>query len=316
MQQKVKINFQQERDFGQLFSDTLLFIKQNFTSFFGSIIFIAGPLILVMGLAYAYVQTSIMSSIATRQTDPSNPFAMFNGDYFFGMGIVFLSATLAFILVGAVTFHYMCLYNEKPIEEKVTISEVSKRLMTNIGKLLASSLAFMLSMFLIILVVVLIAIGVGSGLGIAAGVLIGLALFIGAIIFMPVIHYFITATFYVIVRDRLFLFPAMGKVKKYLSGNFWWTWLIMVVLLIVLGFMQMIFSLPASIITMGKMFTRLANHSTADEGSSVLLMVFYTLSMFLTYCSYSISHVASAFNFLSHEEKHEGKGMMAQIESI
>lgn len=315
MQQKVKINFQQERDFGALFSDTLLFVKQNFLSFFGSIILIAGPLILVMGLAYAYVQTSIMS-IATRQQDPSNPLGIFNGDYFFGMGLIFLSATLAFLLVASVTFHFMCLYNEKPIEEKITISEVSKRVFSNIGNLIASAVTLIVLMCLVLLVVVLIGIGLGSGLGVAGGILIGLTLFFGLIILMPVMHYFMTAIFYVIIRDNIFLFPAMGKVKKYLSGNFWWTWLIMVVLLIALSVAQGLFNLPATIITMGKMFSRIASAGNTEEDSSVLLMIFYTLGMFLSYCSYSVSHIASAFNYLSQEEKHEGKGMMAQIESI
>lgn len=315
MQQKVKINFNQERDFGQLFSDTLLFVKQNFKPFFGSIILIAGPLILVMGLAYAYVQTSILSMTA-RTVNPSNPFAMFNGDYFMGMAVIFISATLAFILVGAVSFHFMCLYNEKPIEEKITISEVSKRLTTNIGRLIVSSIVFLLTMIGIGIVAILIFIGLGSGLGVGGAVIIGLAAFFGAIILGPVIHYYITASFYVVVRDNLFIYSAMGKVKKYLSGSFWWTWLIMVVLLISLSIVQMLFSLPASILTMGKMFTRMSAPGATEEGSSILLMVFYTISMFLTYCSYSISHVACAFNFLSHEEKHEGKGMIAQIESI
>ncbi len=314
MEQKVKINFQQERDFGTIFSDTLSFLKQNFKSFFSSVILIVGPIILVMGLAYAFIQTTIMSAF-TQQRDPSNPFGMFTQDYFMALATIMLCGFISNILLSAVSYNYLALYQEKPIDEPITVSEVAKRVWDNIGRLLISSLVFLLVVLLTIGVLVLVSVGLFSGMGIGFIILICFLLFIAAAIIMPVISYFIPASFYVVVRDNLFIFPAMAKVKKYLSGNFWWTWLIMVVAMIALGILQGIFNLPATILSMGKMFSRISSGNTESD-SSILLMVFYTLGMFLTYCMYSITHIIAAFNFMSHEEKHEGKGMMAQIESI
>jgi hypothetical protein len=263
-----------------------------------------------MGLMYAYVQTTMMSNL-TR--DPSNPFGIFNSDYFTALGTTVFCGFLSNILLSSVTYNYMCLYHEKATGEKITVSEVATKLWSNIGRLLISSIVFLITMVLIITIITLICIGIFSGLGVGGAVVIGLTLFFSMVIFIPVFTYFIPASFYIVIRDNLFIYNAIAKVRKYLSGNFWWTWLIMVVALICLGILQGLFSLPASIMMMTKLFSR--GQGTGGD-SSVLLMVLYTLAMFLTYCTYSILQIVAAFNFMSHEEKHEGKGLQSRIEEI
>jgi hypothetical protein len=308
--QQQKINFRQERDFGSVLGDSIKFLKQNFKSFFSSVILIVGPFILVISILYSFVQTSMMSNI---QRNPANPLAMFNNDYFMSVGIMVFSGFVSNILLSSVSYNYMCLYNEKPFGEKISVSEVARRLWDNIGRLLISAITFLIVMVVFIVLIVLICIGMFSGLGIGGGILIGLIIFFGMIIFTPVLMYFVPASFYLVVRDNVFIFTAMGKVRKYLSGNFWWTWLIMVVTLICLGILQGLFNLPATIMGMAKLFSR---GQEAGSDNSVLLMVFYTLGMFLTYCTSSVSHIITAFNFMSHEEKHEGKGLQSKIDEI
>ena len=308
--QPQKINFHQERDFGSVLGDSIQFLKQNFKPFFSSVILIVGPFILLISIIYSFVQTSMMSNI---QRNPANPLAMFNSDYFMSVGIMVLSGFIANILLSSVSYNYMCLYNEKPVGEKITVSEVARRLWDNIGRLLISAITFLIVMVVLILLVVLIGIGMFSGLGIGGGILIGLIIFFALMIFSPVFMYFVPASFYLVVRDNLFIFTAMGKVRKYLSGNFWWTWLIMVVALICLGILQGLFNLPATVMGMANLFSR---GQGGGSDNSVLLMVFYTLGMFLTYCTSSISHIITAFNFMSHEEKHEGKGLQSRIDEI
>ncbi len=310
-----KIEFRKERDFGAVFGDSLKFIKQNFKSFFASIIFIVGPFILLMGAGYGYMQTTIMN-IAYNPS--ANPSGVFNSTYFLSIAIMMLGGLLANILLSGVVYNYMIIYNEKTIEERITVTEVGKRVWSNIGRLAIASLIFFITLILISTVLVLIGIGLVSMMGIVAGVLIALLLIVGLIIYMPVLMYFVPAAFFVVVRDGDPIFSSMRKVKNYLSGNFWWTWLLMVVVMISLGILQMLFNMPASIISMMNTFTRLSdmNNGQAEHGSNVLIIVFYTLGMFLTYCTSSISHLISAFNFMNHEEQHEGKGIMSRIDEI
>lgn len=307
-----KIEFRKERDFSSTLGDSLKFLKQNFKPFFGSIILIVGPVILLTSIAYAYMQASVLSS-AQGKISP------FSGDYFLNLGTTFFLSMLANILLCAVVYNYMGLYYEKPFGEQITVSEVGKRVWNNIGRLIASMVTFTIVAIVVFFVVALICIGIGGAMGVGGAIVIGLTIFAGMAILGPVLFYVVPAGFFVVVRDDVFIFTALGKVKRYLSGNFWWTWLIMVVAFIGLGILQTIFNLPATVMVIMSTFSRLREVSEgvdAQDTSSIWLIVFYTLGMFLSTCTYSISHLICAFNFMSHEEKHEGQGLLSRIDEI
>ncbi len=312
--QQQKIEFRKEREFGSVLGDSLKFLKQNFKSFFTSILLIVGPFLLLMGLTYAYMQMTVTKNVLSN---PGNPLGIFTTDYFLSIAVTMFCSLLANVLLSSVVYNFMLIYNEKPVGEKIMVSEVSKRLWSNIGFLMISFLTFIFVFAAILSIIVLMGIGIVSILGIAGGVLVFLAAFALIAIYSPVIFYVIPASFYVVIRDHEFIFAAVGKVRNYLSGNFWWTWLIMIVTILSLGVLQFLFNLPASALTMIDMFSR-ANITDSGNGGdhSFLLTIFYTLGIFLTYCTSSISHVISAFNFMSHEEKHEGKGMLSRIDEI
>ena len=313
--QQQKIEFRKERDFGTVLGDSLKFLKQNFKSFFASVLLIVGPFILLMGVGYAYMQTNVMNSV---MRNPSDPTGIFSKEYFISLGTMMFCGLLANILLSGVVYNYMLIYNEKPFGEQITVSEVGKRVWDSIGSLTISSLTFIFTIAITLIIVALICVGLVSMLGVGMGIVLGILFLFALLIFTPVLSYFIPAAFYVVVRDGDFIFKAMGKVKKYLSGNFWWTWLIMVVALIALGILQTIFNMPASIMTLMSTFSRMKDLGAAqpEEGTNILLMVFYTLGMFLTYCTSSITHLIAAFNFISHEEQHEGEGLLSRIDEI
>lgn len=312
--QSQKIEFRKERDFGSILGDAIRFIKQNFRSFFGSVILLVGPFILINGIIYGYIQTTIRSVAM----DPMRAGNLFDGDYFFSIGLLFMLSLFTNILLSSLVYNYMCIYNEMPEGYSISVSEVGKRVWSNIGRLTGSFMAFLVLSVIVVLAIVLIFIGLGSMLGVGFSILLGFLTFFAMAIFLPVIMYWIPAGFFVVVRDNLFIFNALGKVRRYLSGNFWWTWLVMVVTLIALGIIQTIFNLPASIITLMDSFSRMKGGADAatEQSSSVLLISLYTFGLFFSTCTYTISHLISAFNFLSHEEKHEGKGLLSRIDEI
>jgi len=309
--QQQKIEFRKERDFGSVLGDSLKFLKQNFKSFFASIILIVGPFILIMGFGYGYMQTAMMD---TSYANAGNPGSVFNAQYFMSIGITVFCGLLANILLSAVVYNYMIIYNEKPVGESITVSEVGKKVWAGFGALTISSLTFIFCIAIAIAAIAIICIGIISIMGTLGGVLVFLAIFTLFVIYIPVVSYFIPAAFFVVVRDGVFIFPAMGKVRNYLKGNFWWTWLIMIVTLISLGILQGLFNLPATIMLMVRMFSKL--QPTGESDNNILLIAFYTFGMFFTYCTTSISHLIAALNFMSHEEKHNGEGLMSRIEEI
>lgn len=320
--QPQKIEFRKERDFTSVLGDSIKFLKQNFKSLFSSIILVIGPIILLTGLAYSYMQTVIMSNSFSGMSGGN----MFNETYFTSLGIVYLLMFINTVLLNSVVYNFMCLYNEKPEGEKITVSEVASRVWSSLGRVLASMLVFLIIVIFIGLAFALIGFGfgsMGSGMGPAGAILVVLLvlfIFFGILILTPVLAYVVSAGFYVIIRDKKFIFSAFGTVRRYLLGNFWWTWLIMIVALIALSVLQLLFNLPASIMTVSETFTRMRSITHGTElpasGNSILLMVLYTIGMFFTTCSSAILHLVCGFNFLSQEEKHEGKGLMSRMDEI
>ena len=51
-----KIELRKARDFGQLFNDSISFLRINFKSFFGIIFLLAGPFVMLTGLLMGYLQ--------------------------------------------------------------------------------------------------------------------------------------------------------------------------------------------------------------------------------------------------------------------
>lgn len=310
--QAQKIEFRKEREFTGVLGDSIKFLKQNFKPLFLSIMLIIGPIVLLSGLAYSFMQTSMLSNSFT------NPGSVFGQAYFMTIGVVYLLMLVNSVLLNSVVFNYMCLYQEKEAGAKITVSEVASRVWSNIGRVLGSMGLLIILLIAVGVVVSLIGVGFGS-MGWAGIVLLILAIIFGGLIYGPILTYYLSAGFFVVVRDRIMIMGAFGKVRSYLYGNFWWTWLILVVAMISLSILQVVFNLPATILTMTETFTRM-RHITDGSGMggdhSVLLIIFYTLGRFLTTCSFAILHLICAFNFLSHEEKHEGQGMLGRIEEI
>ena len=56
-----KINFRQTRDFGETFNVSIKFLRQNFKLFFQSVLFIAGPFVLISAIAGAFYQSNAIN---------------------------------------------------------------------------------------------------------------------------------------------------------------------------------------------------------------------------------------------------------------
>ena len=157
-----KINFKQERDFGSVLGDSLKFIKQNFRSFFGSIIVIVGPFLLLMGLGYGYLQNGLL---AFRQ-NPLGGFKNFNAEFVIAILVVVFFGLLVNVLLNSVVYAYMGLYSEKNTGEKITISEVVQMVRKRIGLMIGSVLTITVLLSFILGIIVLVCAGIVAGLGI------------------------------------------------------------------------------------------------------------------------------------------------------
>ncbi|MGZ3861985.1 MAG: hypothetical protein ACXVPN_06955 [Bacteroidia bacterium] len=311
-----KIELCRVRDFGALFNDSVAFIRINFRSFFGILLVLAGPFIILTGLLSGYMQ-SLQSKLVSSgfASDYYGSYLGMISANFIGTLSIFL---LIYLLTTLVTSSTVCLYlkiydktpgTELPLDKNL----ISPFLASTCWRLFHNYLSFILlfvvgAAILTALFAVLFIIPV-------LNILAGIALVIGALIIFPPMMYVLNAATFVVVRDEITMVRAIGKIIDYMKGNFWWTWLLMIILLISLGTISSLFSLPLSVLGIMKTFVRSGGGANSDH--SVLYLIFGSLNMITQMLIVvPISMIFCVFNYYNHEEQQEGTGLMDRIDEI
>jgi hypothetical protein len=314
-----KIELRKVRDFGALFNDGIAFLRVNFKSFFGTLIYLAGPFIIFTGLISGYMQ-SLQHTLMMNN--------LFSG-WKFGSGFGLLSAnfigTLSiFILISLlttlVTTACICLYfkeYDKADSGNLPLSRaiISPQLAPASWRLFYNTLLFGVLMSIAGLIVV----GVFAAMFMVPvlNIIAGIALVLGLLIGMPVFIQIVYSAFYLVVRDEILITEAFVKSVRYVKGNFWWTWLLIIAVGISVATVASIFNLPLTIVTLTQTFTRLAEPGSTDTGSTLVYVIFGAISMigqllvispvFYTFC---------ILNYHNQEERHEGTGLLSRIDEL
>lgn len=314
-----KIELRKVRDFGALFNGSIAFLRLNFKSYFGIIILLAGPFVLLTGLLMGYLQF-----IAEKLTSSSITSGMFktSANMFVGNSVsTLLLFGLIFLLTTLVTNASIALYFK--LYDKATPEELPIQ-RSNISPLLTAAcwrLFYNLMLFSLIACVVLLAVvGVFALLFLIPymGILVGIVAFFAYIILIPALAYIVTVANFIVIRDEILITAAIGKAWRYMRGSFWWTWLLVFCTVLSLGMIYMLFNMPYTILIVFKSFTRHAvNMSQSGANESLMYVLFSALSMFGSMVIISpIFTSVCIFNFYNHEERHEGTSLMSRIDTF
>ena len=242
-----KINLRQVRDFGETFNTSVKFVRQNFKLFFQSLLFIAGPFLLISSIAGAFyqanaitMQSKLQSGIASAYaTDPMDIILDQFGWTYFIFIIASILANLA--LVGTV-YAFILNYIEKG-PGQFTVNDISSTLLKNAGGILG--IFFGLTLLIILIVGGVVALGVAIGFAVPAlGILFLVAAFFGMLILFPPLIWQLSVVYLVRMEEGTGVLGSYGKTKEVMRGNFWWTWLIVVCSSFGIGIIGIIFSLP------------------------------------------------------------------------
>ena len=316
-----KIELRKVRDFGALFNDSVAFLRRNFKPYFGSILYLAGPFIIFTGLISGYMQSlqsQLMESSWLRGFGLGSSAGLFSANFFGTLSIFILIS----ILTTLVTTACICLYfkeYDKTNEAELPVTR------TSISSQVASACWRLFYNFLIMVLVVGAAtLVIAAIFGVlflvpALNVIAGIFLVIGVIIILPVFIYVLYTANYVIIRDEVLFPEALAKTWRYVKGNFWWTWLLIVAAGLSVATVASIFNIPLTIITFMRTFTRMSDPTAAEaaSGGNLMIIIFGALSVvgqllvvspvFYTFC---------IMNFHSQEEQHEGRGLMNRIDEL
>jgi hypothetical protein len=304
-----KINFRQDRDFGETFNVTVKFIRQNFKHFFGTLILIAGPFILISAIAAGVNQAYTLGMLRSLSIE----------DFGYGRyGIIFFIyiafAILATIVSASTCFAYMILYSERGPGNFKT-SEVGNLVFKNIGKLFITLIVLLLMFAPIIAIFAGISYVVISSKLLVLIIGYYLMLLAGIAILLPNLVWLSSAVYLAAMLEKKTGVSAIKRSLELMRGNYWWTWLIMFCAVIALYVLVIIFSLPQIVYQLVITFSHVRGN-LEDPGSSAPFVIITAVCTFLATIVFSIIHILSGFHYYSLAERKDGAGLLSRIDEI
>ncbi|MCG8603842.1 hypothetical protein MJD09_02445 [bacterium] len=206
------------------------------------------------------------------------------GSYYTSSMVLFL---IAAVLLSAVVYHYIVLYMDRDIDA-FDIEDVWQGVKKDFFKIL----------------VCLIGVGLASFFGAFLCLLPGVYLYVA-----------LSLTLIALVRERLPIGRAFSRSFELISGYWWFTFGLIVVVVIIQGFLSMIFYIPQYTLTI-----LTAIH--ANEGSSLTagyrygFIVTSLLASFGYYMFYSIPVITLAFHYSNLVERKEAKGLSMKVDEM
>lgn len=276
-------NFQLEknRDFGELFNDTFLFIKYNFKNLLKGMIYFVIPFALLQGIALGIVQHQTLSSLSLGQ--PTNPLAAFSSN---AVLITYLFLLITYTFSMAFIFQYMKLY--KASENKIIeLKHVWKLMLGAAPKIFLAS----------------IAVAVISGIGLVLLVIPGIYLMICFSLVIPII---------IFQSDSIG--GALSACFSLIKNNWWRTFGFLLILGVIAGALQFVFQLPTTIYQAMTTFHMVQNEpSSASQSLSILFSIIQAAGASLMQV---IPFTGIGILYFSLVEQKQNPALLKELESV
>jgi len=317
---KDTIMLQQERDFGDKINATFSFVSQNFKTLFLSLIYFAGPLSLIGGIANGITKSSMLAlasqgTAKPRGTSPGDIFAdslgkNFTSIFSFNYLIAIIFLILASVTVAITTYAFIIEYRDKKNGESVTIERIWAKMRLIFLPVLGSYAIVFLIIVLILLVLGGIIATIVSGGGVFVGFLSAMLVLIALI---PIIYFSVIYSLSpaIVVYEGMGAWEALGRAKFLIKDKWWSTFGLIMIVTIINSFVSMIFGAPAMIVT----FMKLLNVGGNVSGN-VPLIITTVISTIGQMVVSSLIYIAISFQYFNLVEKREGNSLKMLIESI
>ncbi len=299
---KPKTELRKVRYFGDLISDALTFIKQEFKPLTKSYILIAGIAILLFavlfGLTLGKFYGGIFDTATKGGADVLSNYDNFSIPILVTMFIVAIFTSAAIMTVPNV---YMKLYMQKQ-NQSPAFNEVWEGTVKYIGKVLVFHVLFGLCLALV------------AGMLIAGGMLVSpiVGAVLIALLLIPLIYIGICMTIasQVIIFEEETSFIKIWQRCFYLvKDNFWSSFLVYVLSSIIISFASGAIGLITGALFGGAMYL-----TTKEIGSSIGTL--YSIFYLFTYIFYVYFVITVSLNYFSLVEKKEGTGLLQRIQNI
>jgi hypothetical protein len=288
------LEFRKKRDFGDVITDSFRFLGIYAGPYFKTVGIIVGPVavvafVLISRHAVNFLTTIYINSITSQEL----PLVISS----YGLLLI------AYLLFYTASYDFIKVTVEKQ-GVAATIEEVWKAVKKDIFKILGVGLLFIVSLVLFVVVVVMLVSVMGS---------------VSSFIFLPLLLYLayafikFTLSMPAAVFDDLNAIDGMHKSWSFVKGNFWATFGISCVLLIIGFCVSLIIRIPIYVVQW-----TFSQHgvNTINEGWHALMTVVNVIAMIASMAAYILLVIGHSLQYLSIAEVREGKGLLHQIDEL
>lgn len=316
MEQFTAIELHQTRDFGRKVNATFEFVKQNFKALIRSILYIAGPPILVASLLMGSFLGDMYSTMFSmgQGGDPEAFMQTFlSVNFWLQVAVMIIFYVVSIVTTTATINNYIILYGEKKSNE-IEVSEVWARVRETFGMYLGTTL-------LVTLVLIAVYI-VGAIPMVLLAAVSPFLIFFGLIAFMIIILYvMVTLSLVFIVRgyEKTGFFESIQRSFYLIKGKWWSTFGLLMILYLIVSTISSIFFIPWYVLFFVQALHAVENPgAVAEQDMTIQVIMAILLSMY--YLSQMILHalpnVGIAFQYFNLVEMKEAKGLMNQINDL
>lgn len=310
------IEFHKSRDFSKKINDTFEFLRQNFVPLTKSVLYIAGPPVLMGSLLIGSFMSEFLNltELSTANSEGSG----MAGDYFLSVSF-WLQIILAglFLLISGVASlssinNYILLYGEKK-SNQIEVSEVWERVKQTFWMYLGTMVFFTLLLIVayIIMIIPIVLLNAVSPFLIVFGV-------IGVIIGLFYLIFGASLTFFIRAYEKTGFFQALSRSFYLVRGKWWSTFGLLFILSLIVSTMSYLFIIPWYIVTMISTFHS-ASAGVFEEPSfnyKLITIISFTLYYLAQMVLYSIPNVGIALQYFNLVELKEAKGLLTDIQTL
>lgn len=309
------IEFQQERDFSKKMNATFEFIRQNFKSLSKSLLFIAGPTILLG----SFFISSFYGKIFSASQMAGNPEAaqnMLENFQTIGFWLEIAGIALFTFLAGVFTIsvvnNYMLAYEAKK-SSSIEVSEIWDRVRQTLPMYVVTMILYVLAL-IVTYVVALVPMFLFTTIS-------PVLAFFGVLILICVIIYIwvnLTLLFFIRAYEKKGFIESVSRCFYLIRDKWWSTFGLLFVTSLIGGTVASLFFIPWYINMIVTMLHSVQTN-TFEEPSTISQLinnVFLLLYFLASFLLQALPLIALIFQYFNLVERKEAKGLLSRIQTI
>ncbi len=292
MENNSYVEFKKERDLGAIITDTFKFIRENWKAYFGAIIKIVGPFILVGAIIMVFTFgafSGIFSEIGGNDGDPDAVLGVM-GSMFGWIGLLILVAIVIYVMISATSLYFIKSYiKNNGIPDFI---EVRTNTFKNIWKF------------------------IGLGILIFMMVIIGVILCYVPGIYLAIVLSLATS---IMVFEEKSISDTISYSFTLVKDQWWNTFGVLLVVGLLVSILGSVFSIPTFIYQIIKMGTMIGEDDPAGVFNlfkDPIYVALNVLSYIGKYILSSVTLIASVFIYYDLNEQKNLTGTIEKIDSL